>query len=167
MIFRTASTAIGDKSSQLEETTFELREVLTQSIKVSRWVISTGIEREFLMTPSEKSKAFWKPSWYHEYLRRLCLGECPYRGGIRQLSGKRQLGPQQKWFHLQLRHLELWIFPPTKSKGKYHFGGRVDYIKFLKNSGSIISDKGLSSAIFDHFVHSSGTKTCANAISHS
>ena len=58
MIFRTASTAIGDKSSQLEETTFELREVLTQSIKVSRWVISTGIEREFLMTPSEKSKAF-------------------------------------------------------------------------------------------------------------
>jgi len=45
----------------LEETTFELREVLTQLINVYLLEISTGIDKLFFMTSSEVSKALWNP----------------------------------------------------------------------------------------------------------
>mgnify|MGYP007104980570 CR=1 FL=1 len=50
MTLRMASTAIGDKSSQLEATTFELREVLTHSMRVSLLVMSTGMVSDSLIT---------------------------------------------------------------------------------------------------------------------
>jgi hypothetical protein len=47
MILRTASTAIGERSSLLAETTLELRDVFTHYIRVSLLDISTGMAREF------------------------------------------------------------------------------------------------------------------------
>lgn len=60
IILSTASTAIGESSSVLVDTTFELREVFTHSIKVSLFEISTGIERD-LITSRDLSRALWKP----------------------------------------------------------------------------------------------------------
>ena len=62
IIFRTESTAMGDSSSVLAETTFEEREVATHSIRVSLFAMSTGIDSSFDITPREWSRAFWKPS---------------------------------------------------------------------------------------------------------
>ena len=70
MIRRTASTAMGESNSQLEETTLELREVLTQLMRVYLLEISTGIDRLFLITSSEVSKALWNPKSQHPYPRR-------------------------------------------------------------------------------------------------
>ena len=57
MILRTASTAIGDNNSQLEETTFELKDVFTQSIKISLFDISTGIDKLSLINERDESRA--------------------------------------------------------------------------------------------------------------
>jgi hypothetical protein len=52
---------MGERSSELAETTFELREVVTHSMRVALFEISTGMERLFLMISREVSNALWKP----------------------------------------------------------------------------------------------------------
>lgn len=60
--FKTASTAIGENNSEYEDTTFELKDVFTHSIKVYLLVISTGKERLFYITDKASFRHFWNPS---------------------------------------------------------------------------------------------------------
>ena len=106
IIFKTASTAIGDKSSQLADTTLELNDVFTHSIKVSRFVMSTGIERFDFISFRQISKAFWKPISQIKYLQILCWGECLDPTSSRLLSTKHQPKQQLMLFHRRPPHLE-------------------------------------------------------------
>lgn len=59
--FITAFTANGENKSQYDDNTFELKDVLTQSVRVSMFVIYTGIAKCLSIVCKEKSKASWKP----------------------------------------------------------------------------------------------------------
>lgn len=74
MTLSTQSTAIGERSSLLAETTFELKEVVTHSTRVSLLEISTGIDSSFLITSNEKSNALWKPKRKERYTFRDDVG---------------------------------------------------------------------------------------------
>ncbi len=77
MILSTASTAIGESSSVLAETTFELNEVFTHWIRVSLFEISTGIDSSFLITSNEKSNALWNPKMKRNIPSEMMLGWMP------------------------------------------------------------------------------------------
>ena len=63
-----------------------------------------------------------------------------------------------------------WAFEISTSWYKlraYHLGSRMDNIHLLENSGTIIGNQSLSSAIFDHLIHASRSQASPNTISNS
>jgi hypothetical protein len=56
------STARGESNSAYEDTTFELKDVFTHSVRVYLFAMSTGIDSSVLIWFNEKSRAFWNPS---------------------------------------------------------------------------------------------------------
>lgn len=37
-------------------------------------------------------------------------------------------------------------------------------VYFLEDGGAVVGDEGFSACVTDHFIHASGSKTCANAV---
>jgi hypothetical protein len=66
--------ANGDNNWLYADTTFELKDVLTQSVNVYRSEISIGTDI-YLITLSEKSRALWNPKYIMVYTFRnqICM----------------------------------------------------------------------------------------------